>query len=82
MFGGTAEERVRGRTYLEWLINQRDSDFDVDISNRDDVIVLYVPEPSVGYVTGRKADTLRGVEQKSGTFCFFDKRKGIDINNP
>jgi len=74
-FGGTAEERGRGRTYLEWLINQRDSDFDVDISNRDDVIVLYVPEPSVGYVTGRKADTLRGVEQKSGTFCFFDKRK-------
>jgi len=74
-FGGTKEERKRGQTYLEWLINQRNHDFQVDVSERTDVSVLYVPEPSVGYVTGVKAQTLRNLEQKSGTFCFFDKRR-------
>jgi len=75
VFGGTPAECKRGKEYLEWLLNQRNSDFSVDIKGRDDVTVIYVPEPSVGYVTGKKAATLRSLEQKSGTFCFFDKRK-------
>jgi len=74
-FGGTRDEQERGKAYLSWLINQRDYDFSVDVDGRDDVTILYVPEPSVGYVTGKKAKTLRNLEQKSGTFCFFDKRK-------
>jgi len=75
VFGGTKEEQKRGKEYLEWLLDQRNSDFSVDIQGRTDVSIIYVPEPSVGYVTGRKAATLRALEQKSGTFCFFDKRK-------
>lgn len=76
-FGGRAEEQLRGKTFLTWLLNQRKSDFEIpDIAGRDDVSVLYVPESSVGYVTGIKAKTLRGLENKTGTFCFFDRRSG------
>jgi len=74
-FGGHAKDRERGMSYLRWLIDQRNMDFKVDISDRDDVSCLWVPEPSVGYVTGKKANTLRNLENKTGTFCFFDKRK-------
>jgi len=74
-FGGGEKDRERGMSYLKWLIDQRTSDFKVDISKRDDVSWLWVPEPSVGYVTGKNARTLRNLENKSGTFCFFDKRK-------
>lgn len=74
LFGGTALEQKRGKDYLGWLLNQRKSDFSVETGGRADVTVIYVPEPSVGYVTGKKAKTLRNLEQKSGTFCFFDKR--------
>jgi len=41
--------------------------------DRDDLKFLWVPESSVGYVTGVKAKTLRNLESKTGTFCFFDK---------
>lgn len=75
LFAGTYEEQMRGKDYLTWLINQRQRDFSVDISERNDVKVIYVPERCVGYVTGKKAQTLRNLEEKSGTFCFFDKRK-------
>jgi len=74
-FGGTADEQSRGKTYLQWLLNQRNHDFEVDIEGRTDLSTLWVPEPSVGYVTGVKAKTLRNLENKSGTFCFFDKRR-------
>jgi len=76
LLGGTALEQKRGKNYLTWLLNQRNSDFSVETGGRADVTVIYVPEPSVGYVTGKKAKTLRNLEQKSGTFCFFDKRGG------
>jgi len=72
-FGGKEKDRERGQCYLRWLIDQRNMDFKVDISDRDDVSCLWVPEPSVGYVTGKKANTLRNLENKTGTFCFFDK---------
>lgn len=75
LFAGTHVEQMRGKDYLTWLINQRQRDFSVDISSREDVKVIYVPEKCVGYVTGKKAQTLRNLEEKSGTFCFFDKRK-------
>merc|ERR1712048_1067293 len=75
MFAGTQEEQDRGKDYLTWLINQRERDFSVDIGSRDDVKAIYVPERCVGYVTGKKAATLRNLEEKTGTFCFFDKRK-------
>jgi len=78
-FGGKRAEQLRGKTFLTWLLNQRKSDFVVpNIEGRDDVSVLYVPESSVGYVTGIKAKTLRGLENKTGTFCFFDRRSGRD----
>jgi len=76
-FGGTESEQKRGKTYLTWLLNQRKPQFVVpDVEGRDDVSVLWVPESSVGYVTGIKAKTLRNLENKTGTFCFFDRRAG------
>lgn len=73
-FGGTAEDQNRGRKYLEWLLEQQDGDTNVDVHEQQDVKVLWVPESSVGYVTGVKAGTLRNLETKTGTFCFFLKR--------
>lgn len=73
-FGGRKADQERGKTYVSWLLDQRKKDFEVDLSGRDDVTCIWVPEPSVSYVTGRKANTLRKLESNSGTFCFFDKR--------
>lgn len=75
-FGGRLAEQERGQTYLKWLLEQQYGDITVNIRGRTDVKILWVPESSVGYVTGKKAHTLRSLETKSGTFCFFDKRKG------
>jgi len=75
-FGGREAEQERGKTYLKWLLEQQYGDITVSIRGRTDVKILWVPESSVGYVTGKKANTLRSLETKSGTFCFFDKRRG------
>merc|ERR1712034_37297 len=63
-FAGRKDQQERGKTYLTWLLEQQ---------NGHDVKILWVPEDSVGYVTGVKAKTLRNLETKTGTFCFFDK---------
>jgi len=80
VFGGRKAARSRGECYLRWLLAQRNSNFKATISGRSDVTVLWVPEPSVSYVTGKKAMTLRNLEAKSGTFCFFDKMKTTHRN--
>lgn len=81
IFGGKLDEQLRGKTFLTWLLNQRKSNFVIpNIEGREDVSVLFVPETSVGYVTGIKAKTLRGLESKTGTFCFFDRHSGRASN--
>eukprot|EP00494_Astrolonche_serrata_P006653 UN06677 len=68
-FGGTATDRERGRQYIEWLLASRDDNDNwssVDVSGRDDYDIIWVPETSVGYVTGVKANTLRKLESSTG----------------
>ena len=72
-FAGRRDQQERGKTYLTWLLEQQNGHVVNASMERDDVTVLWVPEASVGYVTGVKAKTLRDLESKTGTFCFFDK---------
>jgi len=82
-FAGRKDQQERGKTYLTWLLEQQNghvsgqgsdrSEAKIMWKNRNDVKILWVPEDSVGYVTGVKAKTLRNLETKTGTFCFFDK---------
>jgi len=73
VFGGKKGDQARGKTYLTWLLEQQNDNVVAPNQGRDDLTVLWVPEASVGYVTGVKAKTLRNLESKTGTFCFFDK---------
>jgi len=72
-FAGHRDQQERGKTYLTWLLEQQNGHVVNPGQNRSDVKILWVPEASVGYVTGVKAKTLRNLETKTGTFCFFDK---------
>lgn len=72
VIGGTKEERARGRDYLRWLIEQRTGRSECRPEGRDDVTVVEIPRSVVGYITGFKGNSLREVEQMSGTFCFTD----------
>jgi len=82
-FAGRKAQQERGKTYLTWLLEQQNgqaakpsgsrTNVKIHWKDRDDVKILWVPEDSVGYVTGVKAKTLRNLESKTGTFCFFDK---------
>lgn len=72
-FAGTVEEQARGKQYLEWLLEQQGGEISIPVQDRDDVTLLWVPEICVGYVTGMRAKTLRRIESKTGTFCFFIK---------
>jgi len=82
-FAGRKAQQERGKTYLTWLLEQQNgqaakpsgsrTNVKIHWKDRNDVKILWVPEDSVGYVTGVKAKTLRNLESKTGTFCFFDK---------
>eukprot|EP00494_Astrolonche_serrata_P030976 UN31244 len=77
-FGGTKTDQKRGRDYYHWLLDTRSDNnaYQVpDLKDRDDYRIIWVPEPSVSYVTGVKANTLRKIEKASGTFCFFEKKR-------
>ena len=80
-FAGRNKAQERGKTYLNWLLEQQNSNVVNVGTNRDDLKVLWVPESSVGYVTGVKAKTLRNLESKTGTFCFFDKSNFLIVTS-
>merc|ERR1719201_1355231 len=74
---GTLDERTRARTYLKWLLKQRNGSVYVeDARSRDDVTIVPVPQHCVGYVTGNRGSSLRQVEEESGTFCFVEGGRG------
>jgi hypothetical protein len=74
---GAMEERTRARTYLKWLLQQRAGSVRVDdLAERDDVTIVKVPRDAVGYVTGARGQSLRQVEEDTGTFCFIDGTRG------
>src|SRR4051812_40471395 len=64
--------------YLDWLLKQRRGGpvplTAIDL-NRDDVTVVEVPSSCMGFVTGRKGESLRSIEHRTTTFCFGDGEK-------
>jgi len=77
VFGGTKEDQQRGIDYYSWLLDSRNNnEYKVpNLIKRNDYRIIWLPQNSVGYVTGVKANTLRQIEKASGTFCFFEKKK-------
>ena len=71
---GNERQRGQCRDYLDWLLKQKEGEFYVDVSGRDDVTTVKVPTKSVGYVTGHKGEGLRAVEASTRTFCFTNGR--------
>lgn len=69
-FCGHTPERRRARDYMDWLLMQRTGTVSCDPEGRDDVTVVDIPSQSVGFITGRRGDSLRRLEQSSGCFCF------------
>lgn len=71
---GNNEQRRRGRTYIQALIDQITiKRVDIpDIDQRDDITVIQIPTSSVGYVTGKNGAALREIEEKTNTFCFME----------
>ena len=71
VIAGLERERKQGRDYLEWLMCQRKNEpIDVDVDAREDVTVVDAPKSAMGYITGHKGDSLRGVEHETRTFIF------------
>jgi len=74
---GTLDERTRAKTYLKWLLKQRNGAvFVEDLKERDDVTIVPCPHDCIGYVTGNRGSSLRQVEEESGTFCFVEGGRG------
>jgi len=70
---GKKDERKRGMDYLSWLIKQRKGSVSVeDAEDRDDCLIVDVPQQVVGFITGYKGSSLRSIERESSTFCFAD----------
>eukprot|EP01147_Barroeca_monosierra_P004124 gene4124-59_t len=61
----------RAKTYLEWLIIQRDSGRPVNATGRADVTIANIPI-SRRLSCIRDIPSLRDVQRKTGTFCFAD----------
>ena len=63
---GMIEERTRARTYLKWLLKQRNgSVFVDDLRERTDVTIVPVPSEAIGYVTGNRGASLRQVGEEA-----------------
>lgn len=74
---GTIAERRRAKEFLDWLLQQRRGQVTVNnISERDDVTEVFIPENCKGWVTGNRGSELRRMELETGTYMFMalDKR--------
>jgi len=86
---GELKERRRCKEFIEWLLAQRRGSLTVsDISSRDDVTEMHVPDNCKGWVTGNRGSELRRVEQETATFMFMaldrqgEERLLIFASNP
>ncbi|KEP62404.1 UNVERIFIED_CONTAM: hypothetical protein HHA_209210 [Hammondia hammondi] len=78
---GTLAERRRVQEYLACLVRQREkpiflSDICRDGEFRPDLTVMDIPREKAALVTWRQGNALRDVEERTGTFCFFEGRRG------
>eukprot|EP00629_Pelagomonadales_sp_RCC1024_P015245 CAMPEP_0119296214 /NCGR_PEP_ID=MMETSP1329-20130426/50459_1 /TAXON_ID=114041 /ORGANISM="Genus nov. species nov., Strain RCC1024" /LENGTH=352 /DNA_ID=CAMNT_0007297147 /DNA_START=107 /DNA_END=1162 /DNA_ORIENTATION=- len=72
-FCGYKKDRKRGADYLRWLLEQRTGASQVsNPEDRDDCTIVKVPQSSVAFITGSRGESLRMIEQQSGTFIFTD----------
>jgi hypothetical protein len=69
---GDKKERTRCHEYIGWLLAQRRGSVTIsDVSRRDDVTEVSVPEHCKGWVTGSRGSELRRMENESSTFMFI-----------
>jgi len=72
---GTRRERKMSNDYLNWLLQQRTGNCQVDWKDRDDVTCVKIPMDCVGFITGHRGETLRRYELETETFCFTEGDK-------
>ncbi|KAJ1611803.1 K-homology type RNA binding protein [Cryptosporidium canis] len=67
--------RERAYLYLKYLIQQKHGPVSIDVNpgSRDDLTIVRVPALCVGYITGKKGQGLRTIEEDSGTLMFFSR---------
>ncbi|CAE7158191.1 unnamed protein product [Symbiodinium pilosum] len=69
---GTLKERRRCREFVNWLLQQRRGSVTItDLTRRDDVTEVKIPDSCKGWVTGNRGSELRRMEQETGTFMFM-----------
>lgn len=69
---GSLKERRRCREFVQWLLQQRRGSVTIaDITRRDDVTEVRIPDNCKGWVTGNRGSELRRMEQESGTYMFM-----------
>lgn len=73
---GTGKERSRCREFIDWLLSQRKGQVTVpDVSHRDDVTEMHIPDNCKGWVTGNRGSELRRVELETNTYMFMSLNK-------
>jgi len=73
---GTFKQRRRCREFIEWLLQQLKGAVVVgDVSHRDDVTEMHIPDNCKGWVTGNRGSELRRVEAETGTYLFMAQDK-------
>ncbi|EEA07427.1 KH domain-containing protein [Cryptosporidium muris RN66] len=77
---GSADNRAKAQLYLKYLVQQKHGPVTIDVSpeSRDDLTTIKVPPTCVGYITGKKGQGLRAVEEDSGTLMFFSRPEEKD----
>ena len=73
---GTEEQRERAKLAIEVTLQQRNGgevqmNFDA-LEDRADTDTFDVPGPTIGFLLGKSAVTLRGIEEKHRAFIFLD----------
>ncbi|CUV04071.1 unnamed protein product [Cryptosporidium hominis] len=72
---GDAACREKAYLYLKYLVQQKHGPVTIDVTpdSRDDLTIVNVPALCVGYITGKKGQGLRAIEEDSGTLMFFSR---------
>lgn len=72
---GDTASREKAYLYLKYLVQQKHGPVAIDVTpdSRDDLTIVHVPALCVGYITGKKGQGLRAIEEDSGTLMFFSR---------
>jgi len=78
---GTGPERMRGRTYLQWLLMQRGGSerklaLPRDVLNREDVTVVWLTTQERERLD---IEAIRAIEHNTSTFLFFRDVPGVEL---